>query len=98
MRTGARVLRIVRVGGRVLPRMRGRAPAEGASAGQPKIFADPRGTGLEPETAAALARENRGASAARNGHDLDGRSGPRDNADAVELRGGADARRGDLAP
>lgn len=91
---GPRVLRAMRVGGRVLWRVCGRAAARGASSGQPPVRADGQRQGVQSNSTGASAWPARARSSARNGHDLDRRAGPSDIAPAVELRSGVDARHG----
>ena len=82
-------LRAVRLGRGVLRRVWTGAAARGASAGQPQVRQDGQGQGLERGAAEALAAT---FAEARNGHNLDARTGRFDTPIAVELRGGAGAR------
>jgi hypothetical protein len=91
---GPRILRAMRIGGRVLRRVCGRAAARGASSGQPPVCADGQRQGVQSSATGASAWPARARSSARNGHDLDRRAGLSDIASAVALRSGADARHG----
>lgn len=91
LRGAACVLRFLRRGGSVLPRLRRGAPAGRQPAAQPGVAEDAQGSGVEPPSSGGLSRET----ASRNGRGVAGRKGHFDITIAVELRGGAGAREGE---